>query len=232
MARCRRAAVLAACVFRSRSDPTSLPSRRGSCGFLYVMTAGAEPLPERLDWLFYLTAQVDRDRVHGGCSCHGGICPRRAAMATHCRFGPARCAHMRSRRSACTHLQPVESALRHHPLGSGAVCTDHRRCIAVEPASGWARCSSPEYDAGGRRWDSAVGTLVPRDPLSRLGHRRGDRRVRADRLSAVSSLPGAAIDRNRFDPRTRVSAAALGRRFRARAERRRYRDGELAQARR
>ena len=25
--------------------------------FLYIMTAGAEPLPERLDWLFYLTAQ-------------------------------------------------------------------------------------------------------------------------------------------------------------------------------
>jgi potassium-dependent mechanosensitive channel len=25
--------------------------------FLYVMTAGAEPLPERLEWLFYLTAQ-------------------------------------------------------------------------------------------------------------------------------------------------------------------------------
>ena len=159
MARCRRAAILAACVFRSRSDPTSLPSRRGSCGFFICHDSrrGAVAGTSRLAVLF--DGPVDRDRVHGGCSRHSGICPRGAAMATHCRFGPERCAHMRSRRSACIHLQPVESALRHHPLGSGAVCTDHRRCIAVEPASGWARCSSPEYDAGGRRWDSAVGTL-------------------------------------------------------------------------
>ena len=222
-----RRASSAAGVILLRSLPVVAP-----VVFLYVMTAGAESLPERLDWLFYLTAQSIVIVFTVGALVTAAFAPGRAAMATHCRFGPARCAHMRSRRSACIHLQPVESALRHHPLGSGAVCTDHRRCIAVEPASGWARCSSPEYDAGGRRWDSAVGTLVPRDPPSRLGHRRGDRRVRADRLSAVSSLPGAAIDRDRFDPRTRVSAAALGRWLRARAERRRYRDGALAHARR
>ena len=88
MARCQRAAVLAACVFSSRSGLASRASRRGSCCFFVhhdsrrAAVAGTRGLAVLFD------DPIDRDRVHSGCAGHCGICSRRAAMAAHCRFGP------------------------------------------------------------------------------------------------------------------------------------------------
>ena len=114
--------------------------------FLYTMIAVAQPLPERVDWLFYLTTQSIVIVFTVGALVTAAFAPG-APRWRLIAVSDMRAARMQSRRSACIHLQSDESLLRHHALGSSAVCTDHRGCIAVKPTFGRAQllrsCARP-----------------------------------------------------------------------------------------
>ena len=83
LARGRRAAILAACVFGGRSDCASSASGRRSHRFLVRHDSQRPGVTgtHRLAVLF--DGAIDRDRVHGGGSCYRGICPGRTAMAAY-----------------------------------------------------------------------------------------------------------------------------------------------------
>ena len=188
--------------------------------FLYAMIASSQNLPERLDWLFYLTAQSIVIVFIVGALVTDGVCAARTAMAAHRRIGCARRPHLRPRPLARFCLQPDEPALWRHPACSGALRADHRGRPAVELAVVGNRGRAAAHDTGRRCGRRTVRAPFPDDPHDRLDHRRRYRRVCAHRLPAVGPVFGTAIDRHGFDPRARLSVVALGRRLCALARRR------------
>jgi hypothetical protein len=186
--------------------------------FLYAMIASTQALPERLDWLFYLITQSIVIVFIVGALVTTAFAPRapqwRLIAMSDARAAPIWVS------SFCWHfLQPGEPALWRHPACSGAVRADHRRRLAVELAVVGNLDRPAAHDRRKRRGRGTVRAPVPRNPSDRLGYRRGHRRVCAHRLSAAGAVSGAAIDRHRIDPGACLSAAALGRRFRAGARR-------------
>ena len=95
LARCQRAAVLAASsaagVILLRALPAAAP-----VVFLYVMIAGTQPLPERLDWLFYLTTQSIVIVFTVRALVTAAFAPGAPRWLPHCRFGRARRAQSRT----------------------------------------------------------------------------------------------------------------------------------------
>ena len=213
----RRTALLAAGLFCRRRYPFAHAAGRGS-GILICDDRRRADLARTSELAVLSDRAVDRHRFHGRRAGHDRACAARAAMATGGRLRLSRGPHLRARAAACDRLRPDQLVVWRHPPHSGAVCADHRGRTPLEPADRRHRGRAAAHDRR-RRWRGRAVAPVARGPRGGLDDRCGHRGLRADRLPAASAVSGATAHCHRIDPGARLSAAALGRRLRARARR-------------
>ena len=191
--------------------------------FLYAMIASTQALPERLDWLFYLITQSIVIVFIVGALVTTAFAPR-APQWRLIAMSDARAARICGLILLLAFFYSLASLL----YGvTRLVQAPFALTIAVALPSSLLLSAIVDRPAAHDRRKplrrGAVRARVPGDPNGGVDHRRRHRRVCALRVPAVGAVSRPAIDRHRLDPCARLSAAALGRRLRAGAGRRRQR---------
>jgi len=208
----RRASAAAALVV-FRTLPIVVP-----LAFLYGMIASTQNLPERIDWLFYLTAQSLVIVFTVWALASAVFSPR----APHWRLVPTSDAAAARLRNLLTLLAVVYSLTTFLYVATRLVQAPFALTIAIALPSSLlmaglvvALLRTPLGAAS----TAGAAAAVQTGPHDRVGHCRRDCRDRGRWLSAAGALSGAATGRHRIDPRADLSSAVVGRRFRARLQR-------------
>ena len=221
----RRASAAAALVV-FRALPVVVP-----VVFLYGMIANTQNLPERIDWLFYFTAQ-SLVIVFTVWALAGAVF---SPSAPHWRLVPTSDAAAARLHSLFMLLAVVYSLTTFLYVATRLIQAPFALTIAIALPSSLLMAGlvvallADAARRGERRRAAAAVQTCPHDCVD---HCRRDCRQRGRRLSAAGALSGAATGRHRIDPRPHLSSAGLGGRFRARLERRRHDCRRMARAQR